>query len=282
MLDLFFYPHGIAFLVTLCWSAEEGETLEEAAAQAFDLRHGRRYRLTWQAEPDALFGNLQWPGAGRPDFSLSQLAAHALTTAHQAAFGPTVARGERTAPEPDPFVVVTPLEGADVDLTQLPQAQEAILAALHALASGAVMRVGAGLPSPESADVGMGKDAGISDLLYGEHRARVIWYPSRFTAADPSSRFILDCYHNNLALASLQTESLCGLARVVAARLDRGATLSSHERELARYATNMVGLLYGSAEDTYHSYSPRRQIDQNRWADAVNRVRRYFNNDALY
>ena len=116
-----------------------------------------------------------------------------------------------------------------------------------------------------------------SHLLYGRKRGRVVWFPAAFT--DETGRSgVLSCYHTNLVLASLQVESLGGLAAQTAVQRRNGEHPTGTHREYVRRAVDLLGVLYGGVKDrTYRSWSPRRHIEQNDVVAEVNLLRDYFN-----
>ncbi len=272
--ELFFYPHGIAFVCTIPWEVDSPSSLEEATKTALDMRYDQQHRVSWADEGDKLYAGIKWPVKAGTGLSLDQLANQGMNIARTLAFGTAASAGRSI--DPKPFSIVTILKGQEADLTKAPESNGDIQRALNALTGWQKIRAGAAaLSFNEQVSLGLGKDAGVADVLYGQTRGRVIWYPSRFVTEDVDILYGLQCYHRNLVFASLQTESLCGLAQVVAERIQTGAAMSAYQREVATKAGGTLGLLYGGHQDTYRSFSPRRQIDDNHWVDEVNSMREY-------
>lgn len=279
LFELFFYPHGIALGITVTWKDEAGASLESAAEAAFQLRVGRQFRVQWQG--NEFYREVFWPEKSDASLSLDRLAEHGLSAARALAYGRDAEPGQLTSPEP--FSVFAVLEGKDVDLSKAVEANGSIQKALHALTHWQKAREGAAaLAFDDKVSVGLGEESGVADVLYGQRRGRAIWYPSRFTSRDPDILFGLQCYHRNLFFASLQTESLCGYARRIMESIRAGKSLSVYQRELASKAGGNLGLLYGAHRDTYRSFSPRRQMEQNGWVEDVSEMRVYRDMDPLH
>jgi hypothetical protein len=110
-------------------------------------------------------------------------------------------------------------------------------------------------------------------LVYGTNRGRAVWFPDLL--AD-SVRPTLACYHRNLALASMQVESLCGFAHGIASQVNENNALNFAEEECARNAAGLLGRLYGGKSSIYRSWSVRAQIDQNNFVSDIDTVRALF------
>jgi hypothetical protein len=117
-------------------------------------------------------------------------------------------------------------------------------------------------------------------VLYGLDRGRAVWFPDLFTKQ--GRVHALGCYHRNLTLLSLQTESLVELMCAAGAYIDATKPLPLAMEDLAKGAAGVLGRLYGGNQDTYQSWSPRAQIDGNRYADTINKVRQFFAMGALF
>jgi hypothetical protein len=85
--------------------------------------------------------------------------------------------------------------------------------------------------------------------------------PSRFTPkpADtpPKPSGTLTCYHHNISLGALQTETLLEFVRVLDAM---GGDPPLLLKPTLRRAAGLLGRLYGGADDMYQSASISRQI----------------------
>lgn len=86
----------------------------------------------------------------------------------------------------------------------------------------------------------------------------------------------------NLALASLQVESLAGLAAATAAFLAGGGKLSDPHFDAARRAGNVLGRFYGAVRTIYRSHSPKAQIDDGGPIADINAMRAALGMEALF
>lgn len=272
LFELFFYPHGVAFAITFTWKKDVSVPLMEAVNSAFALRFDHHMKVLWDEERDGLFEGTQWLEAPETELSLDRFSESSLDIARELAYGKEATQGRRTAL--NPFSVITILNGEDIDLTQAPESNGQIQKALHALTNWQQVREGAAtLSMDENVRLRLGEEAGVADVFYGQRRGRAIWYPSRFLTSDKNILYGLQCYHRNIFFASLQTESLYGLAHAVADRLRVGGELSVYQRELSSRAGGSLGLLFGGHQDTYRSYSPPRHIQDNDWMEDINTLR---------
>lgn len=257
----FFYPHGVAFVLTA--SCRSSLTLEEAVDKAFDVRKTKRFEVAWDGEEasDAL--------------TLEALACRALDALHEMAFGSDAPAGDRSV---TPFSVVTVVRGRGVDPGAPPEEGGPVHRALEALTTWRPSWRYDVLPDLSEASLRI-RTAPPSHVLYGRKRGRAVWYPALFTL-EGGDIHSLSCYHRNLVLASLQVESLGGLIASTVGRVREGVPLSACHRECARRAAGILGRLYGGVA-TYRSWSPRAQIEQNGLVPVVNEVRDFFDMPAL-
>jgi hypothetical protein len=116
-------------------------------------------------------------------------------------------------------------------------------------------------------------DNAEGDVLYRRHRGRCIWFPRRW--GDTGSR-ASSAYHRNLALASMQTESLVSVVRAVSEAPSAFTRNSFDGDRLVRNASLVLGLLYNGAPDVYRSESIKAQIDDSGQLEAINKVRSQF------
>jgi hypothetical protein len=101
-------------------------------------------------------------------------------------------------------------------------------------------------------------------ILYGGRRGRVVWFPGNFIGV-AAYEHTLACYHQNLTMASLQTESLCRMAKDAADLVINNQPLSNCSvayRTCAQLSAGILGRLYGGTFDTYRSNSVRDQIQR--------------------
>ncbi len=109
-------------------------------------------------------------------------------------------------------------------------------------------------------------------IVYRRDRGRAIWFPASFNVEAGYIR-TLTCYHRNLVLASMQVESLAGLAGATAAFLAGGGKLNDKHYDAAKRAGNVLGRFYGGARTIYRSHSPQAQIDDGAYAEDINKMR---------
>ena len=68
-----------------------------------------------------------------------------------------------------------------------------------------------------------------------------------------------------------------------APRLPGGQLLSANQRECAKNAADMLGLIYGADFDTtYRSWSPTAHIEGNNYVPRINELRQYFGKSPLH
>ncbi|MFV9505481.1 MAG: CHAT domain-containing protein [Oscillochloridaceae bacterium umkhey_bin13] len=204
--------------------------------------------------------------------TLEDLADRALD--HLASLGSDRAARRRT--DLHPFSIATIVRGAGVH-PALPFAEDS--AAHHLLETLTRWQAPvAGVRPTRLIEARIATDstnAQAGDLLYGHQRARAIWLPRHFTNLNPSSA--LGCYHRNLVFAALQVESMGGLIRQAAARLESGQRLSGVSRSWAQRAYGALSRLHSGSElHTYRSMSSRHQLADNALLAPLNRVRQEF------
>lgn len=112
-----------------------------------------------------------------------------------------------------------------------------------------------------------------SHLVYGRRQGRVIWFPVHFSRAHPSSRS-LSCYHRNIAMATLQVESLLTHCRIAAAQTGRG--LAGPLRDCAQHAAEILGRMHAGLGSTYRTATARVHVDQSAAKQDLNTTRQYF------
>ncbi len=243
VLEAFFYPHGLALVLTAMCRGDF--TLNQTVELAFRIRRARDLTIQWsQNEQETV--------------SADALASVIFARLRRDYLGATAAEGISS----EPFTVFTVVRATGVDYNTPVENRGAIHRILEALARWSPSWQLNQLPDLTQVSLGM-RESPSSHILYSHRRGRVVWYPSAFT---PESGVVssLSCYHRNLVFASMQTESLCGLVTKVADRmrtgfrLPTGEQLSVSQRACARNAADMIGVIYGAKKHkTYRSYSPR-------------------------
>lgn len=254
----YLYPWGIGLIVDV--SAQGSWTLEEAVEFAFKVRHDGKYDWTVN-------------GTTTPT-SMNGLIERAIAVLRSRAYGPAMDPGQAG----DAFSVVTVTDAEGADATVAVENKKELHRVLEAWTGWSPQWKISGLKNlGESAIDIMRKVSPDGHVLYGGRRGRAVWFPAGFHGANPRNPDGLECYHQNLMMSSLQTESLCRLSQAVAKQLAAGQTMGQFSvtyGNCARLAAGILGRLYGSPTfyDSYRSQSLRDQIKRT-YFDAVNAVR---------
>lgn len=106
-------------------------------------------------------------------------------------------------------------------------------------------------------------------IVYGAQRGIAIWAPRAFLGA-PGEVTSTGCYHRNLALATLQTQSMLGFVRECATVAAGGGGLGVHEQRARRVTGSLAGLMNGGG---YRSGAVRAQIVSGDNPAAINAIR---------
>jgi hypothetical protein len=259
--EAFIYPHGAAVVINV--ALQNKFTPEETAALASDVR--RQPIFTIDADTTA-----------RP---LDAVAARALDALRETAFGASVGVGRRPH---FPFSVATVIVATGGDEVNPPADGSPEHRFLDAVTTWS--------PTWKSAALGKVADRRLDartegvpggHIVYRRDRGRAIWFPGSFNVPAGYIR-TLTCYHRNLVLASLQVESLAGLAAATAAFLADGGKLNNPHFDAARRAGNVLGRFYGGARTIYRSHSPKAQIDDAGYVSDINAMRAAVGQVALF
>jgi hypothetical protein len=117
-------------------------------------------------------------------------------------------------------------------------------------------------------------------ILYSTRRARVGWFPSQPSYADPQNeRF--RAYHRNQVFTVMQLEALTGFVRRSAERIDQGKRTPLEEK-YSLIVAQIIGRMYGGSLSTYRSESNKFYIDQNNLKGPVNRVLKWGGKPELF
>ena len=244
----FYYPHGIGLIVTLTDTTDRA--LFDAVAASFLLR------------TDACV--VVDDGAGGRAVTLDQCADECFDSLRAAAYGAAVKAGVRSL---DPFTVVTVVQAAGVDTGPLVTGGP-VHRSLEAWTGWRTSWKTDALSDP--AKTVLTTSGGGSRALYASRRGRAVWFPDRFTVPGRA----LSCYHRNLALSSLQVESLgAAVTRTLAVSGGDLTTLSVHHTDSVGYSTDMLGRFYGAPATTYRGWSAPRQITDGDLVTPTNKLR---------
>jgi hypothetical protein len=263
----YLYPWGIGILIDITLTGPL--PLNDAVTRILKIRN--RPAIQWTAKT---------PAGADPGAPTSGTASPAgLATEIRRRLGETL-YGDKVEAEDHgaPFTLVTITDAQNVSFSDpiaeggdIHRALEG-LTGFNDLFSGLWKQPNSAAGLLAKATVSFRRDAD-GHILYGKPRARAVWFPARFRSAPTSSYAdTLSCYHQNLSIATLHTESLCGFAQNVAAALDAEGSFSDFSAtyvESSRLTAGILGRLHGDSTDEvkdnqkpeiYRSGSLRAQI----------------------
>ncbi len=265
LLETFFYPHGLAFVITVSVKVKKNTpfSLREAVETAFNIKQKKIFKKQDENPYELL--------------SLDEIADKCLADHHQYSIGTEkLINSNRTT---TPFTIFTFVEGNEID-PMIPIFElEEVHRALEAVTKWQPTWLNDSLDSLDKTSIKI-RSAPPSHILYGNTRGRAVWFPALFIPQTSPCR-TLSCFHRNLTLASLQVESLGSLVSITARELEKGIPLVGDYRNCAKNAAGILGRLYGGVKSTYRSWSPHIQIDQNQLVEDINNVRDFFNMNPL-
>ena len=261
LVESYFYPFGLVLVITLRCRSQL--LLHEAVDILFKIKRSQRV-------------NVQWNDKSSEPLTLDMVADLYLKNLRKEAFGQYAASDYRPA---KPFTLLTVVQGSGVDPTTPVTEGEEIHRMLEAVTTWQPTWQYDVLPELAKTSLHIRRSP-PSHILYGRARGRAIWFPGLFTQKTGKLRS-LTCYHRNLVFTSLQVESLCGLISLTAKNLQNGIPLHGCHRDCAKRAAGILGRLYGGV-NTYRSWSPKAQIEQNKLVEVLNEVRVHFNMKPLH
>ena len=251
VLESFFYPFGFGCVTTI--TIVKPLSLGDALDLMYEIRRDGKLDVTWQS-------------AVQEQLPFKAFAAKCLTALGETAFGPAHKTGASLV---EPFTVFTVLKASGK------ASDKQIQGALEATTAWPPLWRKANLPPlDDKVKLELRSAASSSDIVYAQKRGRAVWFPDLFSDTK-KLRGSLACYHRNLVLTSLQTESLCGFASatVQEATATGWSSLRVMHSDCAKLAAGILGRLYGGALDTYRSMSPRYYIQQNKVQGDVDWIR---------
>lgn len=255
-IESFHYPHGIGAVVTV--TMEASLELGEAVDRVRETTKGDVLRVSGPERSDTT--------------SVPRLAGEVLDRLRRDALGPAAAKEESL--RTDPFSIVTVLLGTVPDPWPGLDPPDDLRRALQGLCTRERNWRKDNLLRLSRCSLRRRSRSAQGDLLFAVNRGRAIWFPSRFTTFSAKDR-ALGCYHRNLTLASLQTESLLQLVALTSVAIE-APPLPVLWEEVARRGALLLGRLY-SGQGSYRSWSTVAQIRRNSSLfEAANRVRDYF------
>lgn len=256
-LEGFFYPHGVALIVTA--ESEQALSLAEARELSFKVRQDATFEV-------ASAGAAQHLNLGAlADKAMAFLCAEALGPHAQAAYVDA------------PFSVWTVVRGEGVDPQQATPAGLEVHRVLEAVTTWNPKLANAQLSQLDKehcAQLRTNHSAG--DVLYAQEKARAVWFPGTFTLP-PGKKPTLACYHRNLVYASMQVESLGRFVRETAAGIKQpgdASHLALPHYQCAKRAAGILTRFYKADEETtYRSGSVDLHIRQRNLIPDINKLR---------
>jgi len=259
----YFYPHGLAAVVNIYLTGDFTlRQLVDAARSAIEID---TFDLQWNA-----ISKLQ--PADTPGLNVSNMADVLLGRLRAVAVDSAGNMGRKIG---DALTVATIIDGKTGDDAEFKK-DSVVHKGLEALCvwSGGLDSIQPEDPEKTS-NFQLWKDKKrAGDKLYQHRRGKAVWFPLLFgEEANPKwkekNKKSLSCYHRNLVMATLQTESLINLVDLVD---DTAAPLQNPLKRLGASALKRLERFYFGDEDTYKSFGPRYQILQDK--DLINRVRK--------
>ncbi|NNJ11631.1 hypothetical protein EKD04_014950 [Chloroflexales bacterium ZM16-3] len=254
--EAFLYPFGLVFVITTQSTASR--SLDDTVDAAFMAR--RTGRVEAQLDDTGPSQSL----------SLDDVATEKLRALRLQVFGPTASPSLMSS---EPFTIATIVQGSDIDPTTALVEGDNIHRGLESMANWRQLGPYDVLPPLDEVRVQVRRSP-PGDILYGRPRGRVIWFPRVFTQEDRRAKS-LACYHRNLVLASIQTESLRGLISAFIKLEPRNRLLPEPILNCARQAAGILTRLY-FGKKTYRSGSIRAQIEQDGFLEDLKAARDYF------
>lgn len=259
LLETFFYPHGLAVVITVSVKVKKDTpfTLREAVDTAFIIKQQKMFGGD-ETLPELL--------------SLDEIAEKCLATHHNNLIGAELINTNRTI---TPFTILTFVEGNKIDDLESPISELGeVHRALEAVTKWQPTWLYDSLDSLDKTRINI-RASPPSHILYGNRRGRAVWFPALFMPQPIPCR-TLGCFHRNLTLVSLQVESLGSLVSITIRELEKGIPLVGDYRNCVKNTAGILGRLYGGVKSTYRSWSPRIQIEQNQLVEDLNKLRDFF------
>lgn len=237
----YLYPWGIGVLVDI----GVADTVDIAAAvdQAAAIRRNQQMEMTLN-------------GAAQQNRA-SDLLGQFRKYVRDIAYGPETPEVAASGT----FMIVTVLDADGANATQAVADQSDLHRQLNGFARG--------IPDWRTAPLDKlpantlpTNPASAGSILYATDRGRAVWLPESFKSAGQQLKNSLRCYHQNLTVATLQTESLCVLAHDAAAWIGEGSghnTWPVNYDWCAQRVAGLLGRLTGKSK-IYGSWSIARQI----------------------
>ncbi|MCX6583711.1 MAG: hypothetical protein NT166_26345 [Candidatus Aminicenantes bacterium] len=253
----FFYPYSVALVINV--TVEGSLSIKEMLEQAKKIREDRKYVVNWS-------------DGSEDTLELQPFASKALDKLWKIAYG----KQEEAMPAvDDPFTIATVISGTgDLGENVFPGSE------LHRMLVGlcTFQRLSEGdgvhpLDDTTRLKLKASQMFSNSNIIYGLRHSRAIWFPCYIKSVEKKIRK-LGCYHRNLTFATLQTESLVSTIRTL---INNQNNNSPALRQKGINAAQILGLMYEGKDETYKSWSIRKQIDDNDYMNIINQAREILN-----
>ncbi len=255
MLSTYVYAQGIAAVAT--FDLRGDWPLADAVTKLIDIRRTADFEAKW-SDQDLQVGRL------------NAVANAALNRLRERALGAGAAAGTRPS---DPFTIVTVVAGDGFDASVAVPPNGDVHRALEGLCTWSPSWTANQLHEWSASTLPL-KHSPVGHAAYALQRGRAVWFPYWFK---PMNKAIhtLACYHNNLVAVSLQTETMSAIVGQLAAARAQGAGVTAQAGDVGRHAANALVRLFRGEQETYRSWSSRRQIADSGRVDAINQVRQH-------
>ena len=250
----YIYPHGIGVVVNHYVKFGTGKTFIEAAQLAGEEVNNKTWIIDWSH-------GIPSPVSDE-GFGIESIIKEALNRLSDVALG----YGSRPSLIPCSRFAVSSVIGGSVDGDTDWNDTKCLhhyLGALCPSQSWGQISNGSSRATIEGCDSGK--------ILYLLKEEKVVWFPATLkhvTAKNAvKKRHKLTCYHRNLIMATLQTESLY---RFLCLARETPPPLPDNLDTMARAAARQLGLLYIGCENTYTSWAIHHQIESR--LDEINAI----------
>lgn len=260
-LEIFYYPHGFACVLTAYY---EGQfSLGEVVDKSLALRQEKKGGFTLQGSSGALSSS---------SFDiLDNLAEEVMDILHQQTVGPNAQLGSRT---PSPFTIITFLQGDGVPLDSPPSKK--IHQALEALTNwNPRYKHYNPVPLEQANLLYQQPEVPPSHVFYMMQRGRTVWYPVDFS---PGQGNYLSQIHRELVLLTMQVESLCSFLTQCEQQYPALKLITDFPNLRVGahlcHAVDILGRLYGGGRFTYSTKygtpSIQAQLEHNDMIRTIN------------
>lgn len=250
------FPHSVGAIATIYIRPEPPLPLDQMVGRVIEMRN-YQYNLLWRDDQSEAHG------------SLDSLADRLIDRLHRLVLNDT----PRGRPLSGPISIATVIDAAGAQAepsrgkkgVPVDRAMFGLCNLKPNWERGKITGMIDSINGPYQPD-----DDPSVERLFGLEHGRAIWLPDYFTDAldydiereHPPRARRLGCYHRNLTMATLQTQSLTGLAtRAYDFLPDR--RISARISKPVKTAVKLLRDLYAGSLNTYRTWSLRYQISFN-------------------